>query len=84
MLKMNGRLRVHIVYEIIGLDFLVHQSNEKLLTKFLEEKQRKELLHKIHLKNKNKYIWKIHGPHPLKAFSFTGVFQVIASDKNKK
>ena len=56
MLKMNGRLRVHIIYEIIGLDFLVHQSNEKLLTKFLEEKQRKELLHKIHVKNKNKYI----------------------------
>ena len=36
-LKKNGRLRVNIIYEIIGLDFIKHQTDGQMYMLNLEE-----------------------------------------------
>ena len=41
-LKKNGRLRVGFIYEVIGLDFIMHQSEGDMQMWNLEEEQRKD------------------------------------------
>jgi len=41
-LKKNNRLRVDYIYEIIGLDFVKHQSEGSIYMHLLEEEERKE------------------------------------------
>jgi len=43
-LKKNGKLRVALLFEIIGLDFIMHQSEGTMQISNLQEEQRKELL----------------------------------------
>ena len=43
-LKKNGRLRVQTIYEVIGLDFMQHQSEGTVQMSFLHEEQRKDLI----------------------------------------
>jgi len=43
-LKKNGRLRVGLIYEIIGLDFIQHQSEGAMQMVNLQEEQRKDLI----------------------------------------
>jgi len=46
-LKKNGRLRVNLIYEIIGLDFIKHQTKDEMNEKNLEEEHRNEFLRKV-------------------------------------
>lgn len=49
-LKKNGRLRVHLIYEIIGLDFMKHKTDGQINMLNFEEEQRKDFLRKINVK----------------------------------
>lgn len=50
-LKKNGRLRVNVIFEIIGIDFMKHQSDGEMNMINLEEEQRKEFLKKVQERN---------------------------------
>jgi len=49
-LKKNGRLRVNVIFEIIGLDFIKHLTNGEMAINILREEQRKDYLRKVHHK----------------------------------
>jgi hypothetical protein len=44
-LKKNGRLRVDLIFEIIGLDFIKHGSANSLQMIYLQEEFRKYILY---------------------------------------
>lgn len=50
-LKKNGRLRVNLIYEIIGLDFIKHQTDSQVNMVNLEEEHRKEFIRKVNQRN---------------------------------
>lgn len=50
-LKKNGRLRVGLIYEVIGLDFIQHQSEGSMQMVNLQEEQRKDLIRQYNIHN---------------------------------
>lgn len=54
-LKKNGRLRVNVIFEIIGLDFIKHQTNGEIQINNLREEQRKDYLRKMHEKKQKSF-----------------------------
>lgn len=43
-LKKNGRLRVPVIYEIMGIDFLEHQTENSLYMPYFIEEFNKDLV----------------------------------------
>lgn len=55
-LKKNGRLRINLVYEIIGLDFMKHRTNGSINLLNFEEEQRRDFIRKLNIKKLRKKV----------------------------